>query len=176
MDKRTQKVMFSSKRGDHQTPIDLYKQLDDEFHFTTDVAASKDNALHENFLSEEYSSAFEYTWGKINYCNPPYGIIIRKWVARAAEMHTLLGKATIMLLPARTETKWFHSEGAAKADQIRFIKGRLKFQGEKDVAPFPSLLMIWHGRQLNRTSHPGTLTENSKYKWKVWYPKARIIG
>lgn len=72
------------------------------------------------------------------YCNPPYGREIGKWVKKAAESDTTV----VMLLPARTDTKWFHEYIYGKAE-VRFIKGRLKFGDSKNSAPFPSMVVIY---------------------------------
>ena len=74
------------------------------------------------------------------YCNPPYGREISKWIKKAYE-ENLKGTKIVLLLPARTDTKWFH-EYIYNKHEIRFIKGRLKFNDGKNPAPFPSMLVI----------------------------------
>ena len=78
----------------------------------------------------------------MNWCNPPYGRGLIAWINRAAEMKRSHNCSTVMLLPARTDTKWFHA-AMGSIDSVRFIKGRLTFQGEETGAPFPSQLLIW---------------------------------
>jgi len=141
MNKATQDVMFASGKGDHRTPVSLFHQLNEEFNFTLDVAADKENTLCKDFLSEK-NSAFDSVWASQNWCNPPYGRGIVSWVNRASEMKRIHNCGTVMLLPSRTDTRWFHT-ALEYIDEIRFIKGRLKFQGEDNGAPFPSLLLIW---------------------------------
>ena len=75
------------------------------------------------------------------WCNPPYGRELNKWVKKAYET-AQQGETVVMLLPARTDTKWFHEYIYGKAE-IRFIKGRLKFGGNKNAAPFPSMVIIF---------------------------------
>lgn len=76
--------------------------------------------------------------GQIVYCNPPYGKVIADWVKKAAESKTLV----VMLLPVRTDTKWFHEYIYGKAE-IRFIRGRLHFNDGKPSAPFPSMIVVF---------------------------------
>ena len=74
------------------------------------------------------------------YCNPPYGREISKWVEKAYSENKK-GVLVVLLLPARTDTKWFH-EYIYKKHEIRFIKGRLKFNDGKKSAPFPSMVVV----------------------------------
>lgn len=76
------------------------------------------------------------------FCNPPYGREIGKWVEKAYRTNKESGDLVVMLLPARTDTKWFHDFIYHKAE-IRFVKGRLKFGGSKNSAPFPSMVVIY---------------------------------
>ena len=78
------------------------------------------------------------------YCNPPYGREIGKWVEKAYNENKN-GTFIVMLLPARTDTKWFHNF-IYKQHKIEFIKGRLKFNDGKNSAPFPSMIVIMKGK------------------------------
>lgn len=121
------KPMFSSASEHWATPEDLYAKLNQEFSFTLDPCP-----LHAT------QDGLKLNWGgQIVYCNPPYGKGINEWLAKARE-----AKQTVYLLPSRTDTKWWH-EYAMKADEIRFLKGRLKFGGSKNSAPFPSVILIY---------------------------------
>ena len=80
--------------------------------------------------------------------NPPYGREIGHWVKKAYET-SLKGSTVVCLLPARTDTKWFHDYIYGKAE-IRFIRGRLKFSGNKYNAPFPNMIVIFRGEQFNK--------------------------
>lgn len=131
-------VLFSSKTDLWSTPQWFFDELDKEFHFETDVCALPENAKCERFFAPEQNGLAQ-TWTGVCWCNPPYGRQIGKWVKKAAESSA----TTVMLLPARTDTKWFHDYIYEKAD-IRFIKGRLKFGGEKNSAPFPSMVVIFN--------------------------------
>lgn len=135
-------LMFSSKSVIWETPQDFFDKLDIEFHFTLDAAALKENAKCKNYFSPE-ENGLEKEWNGIVWCNPPYG---RKetglWVRKAYEEYMRGCKTIVMLLPARTDTKWFHEYIYGKAE-IRFVKGRLKFGGAKDAAPFPSMVVVF---------------------------------
>jgi site-specific DNA-methyltransferase (adenine-specific) len=121
-----------------ETPQELFDDLNREFNFSIDVAANHENAKLPRYLTEELDGLKQDWTGEMVWCNPPYGRVIADWVKKAAE-----SKAnTVMLVPARTDTKWFHEYVYNKAE-IRFVKGRLKFGGAKDNAPFPSMIIIW---------------------------------
>ena len=79
--------------------------------------------------------------GGVTWCNPPYGKEIGKWVRKAYE-ESQMGAKVVMLLPARTDTRWFHDYIVDKA-KVRFIKGRLKFGDAKNSAPFPSMIVVF---------------------------------
>jgi hypothetical protein len=83
-------------------------------------------------------------WGKSNFVNPPYGRELPKWIAKA-HTEALLGKTVVLLIPSRTDTRWWH-EHVMAADEIRYLKGRITFQGAAHPAPFPSAIAIWRGR------------------------------
>lgn len=162
MDKKTQKVMFSSDRGDHRTPEGLFNLLYEEFFFDCDVAASKDNRLLENYIDEK-QDALRSEWGQRNFCNPPYGRKVGRWIEKAME-EAEKGKLSVLLLAGRVGTKWF-VRAAETADEIRFIRGRITFEGEPNVAPFPSILIIYYGKYV-RGSFRSPSSE--KYQWDVW--------
>ena len=134
--------MFSSKKDDWTTPPDFFKQLDNEFHFTLDAASSEENHLCKNYFTIETDGLSQDWGGHKVFCNPPYGRQIGKWVQKAWEEAKKPNTTIVMLLPARTDTKWFHNYIYHQA-KIRFIKGRLKFGGSQNSAPFPSMVVIW---------------------------------
>jgi len=121
------KVMFSSASPHWATPADLYAKLNEEFAFTLDPCPLETPTL-------DCLRSWE---GERVYCNPPYGPEIQKYLAKAKEPD-----CAVYLLPVRTDTKWFHTYCLA-ADEIRFIRGRLKFGDAKNSAPFPSMLVIY---------------------------------
>lgn len=129
-------VLFSSKTDLWETPQKLFDELNDEFAFTLDVCAISENAKCSTFYSPE-NDGLKKPWFGSCWCNPPYSRNIGKWVKKAIESNTLV----VMLLPARTDTKWFHE--CLRHGEIRFIKGRLKFGEAKNSAPFPSVIVIF---------------------------------
>ena len=130
-------VMFSSASCEWATPPEFFKALDAEFHFTLDVCATVENAKCRNYFTAEQDGLAQ-SWGGVCWCNPPYGRQIGAWVQKASESDATV----VMLLPARTDTAWFHDYIYGKAE-IRFIRGRLKFGGSKNSAPFPSMVCIF---------------------------------
>lgn len=133
-------VLFSSKSVVWETPQDLFDKLNAEFHFDLDVCALPENAKCEKYYTPEDDGLLQ-PWDGVCWCNPPYGRTIGKWIQKAYE--TFAGGGTVvMLLPARTDTKWFHEYIYNKAE-IRFIKGRLKFGNSKNSAPFPSMIVVF---------------------------------
>lgn len=134
-----EKALFSSATDLWETPQDFFNELNKEFDFETDVCALPENAKCKNYYTPE-ENGLAQEWGGICWCNPPYGRKIGEWVKKASESNAF----TVMLLPARTDTKWFHEYIYGKAE-IRFIKGRLKFGNSKNSAPFPSMIVIFEG-------------------------------
>ena len=136
------KVLFSSKEEKWATPQDFFDKLNDEFHFTLDAAASPDNAKCANYFTEEQDGLVQSWGGHTVWCNPPYCRKTGLWVKKAYEEHQRTGCTVVMLLPSRTDVRWFHDYILGKAE-IRFIKVRLKFGGNKNSAPFPSIVVIY---------------------------------
>lgn len=132
-------VHFSSKTPEWATPPDFFNTLQKEFHFNLDPCATPENAKCAVFYTREQDGLAQSWRGKRIFCNPPYGREIGGWVRKCA---TGGGAITVALLPARTDTRWWHEHIQDKAE-VRFIKGRLKFGGHKNSAPFPSCVVIW---------------------------------
>lgn len=141
MNDKTRGVMFSSKKKNYETPRELFDKLNDEFHFTVDLCADEYNHLCEKYYSAENDGLKANLDGEIVFCNPPYGhSSTSKWIQKCA---TDGGDITVMLIPARTDTKAFHEYIWGKAE-IRFLQGRIKFGGgAADRAPFPSMVVIF---------------------------------
>lgn len=142
MDDLNTKVLFSSKEEKWATPQDFFDKLNDEFHFTLDAAASPNNAKCTNYFTKEQDGLVQSWGGHTVWCNPPYCRKTGLWVKKAYEEHQRTGCTVVMLLPSRTDVRWFHDYILGKAE-IRFIKGRLKFGGNKNSAPFPSIVVIY---------------------------------
>ena len=135
-------VLFSSKTDNWETPPELFKDLDNEFKFTLDPCASKENYKCDKYFTKEENGLLQDWGGQRVYCNPPYGRTVGDWVEKAAKESRKENTIVVMLLPARTDTKWFHKYIYGRAT-IRFIRGRLKFGGSKNSAPFPSMIVIF---------------------------------
>lgn len=133
-------LMFSSKTDLWETPKDLFDKLNNEFHFTLDVCATPENAKCDSFYTKE-QDGLSQPWEGVVWCNPPYGKQIGSWVRRGF-FASISGNTVVMLLPARTDTRWFHEYIYGKAE-IRFIRGRLKFGESKNSAPFPSMVVVF---------------------------------
>lgn len=139
-------TMFSSASNEWATPAYVFDPLNAEFGFTLDVCATKENAKVSNFFSPE-DNGLTQDWHGVCWMNPPYGREIGKWVAKA---HREAGKGlkVVALLPARTDTKWWHQYIMGVAREVRFVEGRIYFGGAKNAAPFPSAIVYWYGRLL----------------------------
>lgn len=135
-------VVFSSKRMDWCTPKAFYERLDATFRFTLDAACSKENQLCEDGYCFPEEDGLKELWRPNRvWCNPPYGRTIMQWIEKAiAEAPNC--PVIVMLIPARTDTKWWHKAIESGA-RPHFIKGRLKFDDLPAAAPFPSALLIW---------------------------------
>lgn len=135
-------VHFSSKTDEWSTPQDFFDKIAERFPFTLDVCATAANTKCSRFWSKETGSLHR-KWTGVCWMNPPYGRTIGSWVKKA--YYASQGGATVVcLLPARTDTRWWHDY--AMKGKIEFIRGRLKFGGSKNSAPFPSALVIFHGK------------------------------
>jgi site-specific DNA-methyltransferase (adenine-specific) len=124
------KVHFSSLRLDWKTPKAVYQTLDAEFSFDCDPCPV--NHKEDGLLTE---------WGGVSFCNPPYGNELPKWIKKGWEEYQK-GKTVVFLIPSRTDTRYWH-DYCMKATEIRFIRGRLKFDDQKNSAPFPSAIVIF---------------------------------
>lgn len=123
-------VHFSSLRMDWKTPKAVYQVLDAEFQFDHDPCPPKPKV---DGLAE--------SWGGVSFVNPPYGRALPLWIKKGYE-EWQKGKTVVFLVPSRTDTRWWH-EYCMKATEIRFIKGRLKFDDQENSAPFPSAIVIF---------------------------------
>lgn len=132
------KGLFTSNTDMWATPQDLFDELDAEFHFELDVCATAENAKCKRYFTPEIDGLRQNWRGGTVFMNPPYGRNIGLWVRKAATCDATV----VCLLPARTDTRWFHEYIYHKAE-IRFLRGRLKFGDGKNSAPFPSMIVIF---------------------------------
>ena len=151
-------ALLSSKKMDWCTPQDFFDRLNEEFGFVLDAAATDKTAKCPLYYTPEtdgLKSSWKVAGGGTVFCNPPYGREIGKWVQKAYE-EAQAGTPIVLLIPARTDTSYFHDFIYHKAE-IRFIKGRLKFGGCKDAAPFPSMVVIFgKEKEHEETEHAGS--------------------
>lgn len=131
-------VWASSATDLWATPQDFFDSLNAEFQFETDVCATKDNAKCARYFTKEQDGLAQ-TWAGVCWMNPPYGRTIGQWMAKAAAS-ACDGATVVCLVPARTDTAWWHDY--AMLGEIRFIRGRLKFGGHKNSAPFPCAVVV----------------------------------
>lgn len=132
------------------TPPEVFDPLNAEFKFDLDVAASASNTKCNRFFDLE-EDGLTQPWSGRCWMNPPYGRVIAKWIEKAA---TSTAELVVGLLPARTDTRWFHDHILGKAE-IRFVKGRIYFENPsfiRDRAPFPSMVVIWRSTPCRKVS------------------------
>lgn len=134
-------VHFSSKTDLHATPQEFFDKLHNEFGFQVDVCALPENAKCQTYYTPQINGLAQ-EWQGVCWMNPPYGRTISQWMKKAWEA-SLNGATVVCLVPARTDTAWWH-EYAMKAKEIRFIRGRLKFGSAKNGAPFPSAVVVFN--------------------------------
>jgi len=143
-------ALLSSGKMDWCTPIRFFEELDAEFRFTLDAAATPKSAKCSKYFTVE-DNALEQDWkGHVVFLNPPYGRTLGRWVEKAFNEGQKANTTVVLLIPSRTDTAYFHKFILGKAE-IRFLRGRLRFTDEngktKDAAPFPSLVAIYRGRE-----------------------------
>ncbi len=137
-------LMFSSKTDQWATPQEFFNKLNKEFNFTLDPCADELNHKCDKYFTKEIDGLSQDWGGETVFCNPPYGREIGLWVYKCACENIHNNVTCVMLIPSRTDTKWFHDYIYQKPNvEIRFIKGRLKFGDSKNSAPFPSMIVIW---------------------------------
>ena len=134
-------VMFSSTTPEWETPQDFFDNLNRQYHFTLDAASTHENAKCQNHFTREDDGLHKNWGGQRVWLNPPYGREIGKWVQKAYEESQKENTLVVCLLPARTDTRWFHDY--CTKGEITFVRGRLKFGGSKNAAPFPSMIVVF---------------------------------
>ena len=127
-------ALISSKRMDWKTPKSLYNALNKKFNFDFDPCPS----------NPEFNG-LAIDWGNCNFVNPPYGKQIKNWIKKAY-IESKNGKVSVLLIPSRTDTRYWH-DYVMKANQVWFIKGRLKFDDQNSPAPFPCSIVIFNGNK-----------------------------
>ena len=131
--------MYSSATPEWSTPQDVFDALHKEFSFTLDPCATIENAKCPVFFTKE-DDGLKQEWKGRVFMNPPYGRGIGAWMKKAYES-SLAGALVVCLVPARTDTAWWHDY--CMKGTVRFVRGRLKFGDSKNNAPFPSAIVIF---------------------------------
>lgn len=161
----------SSAKDEWETPDDFFATCHEEFNFDLDACACVDGSnakLKRHFTVQD--NALHMPWNQKGvssvWCNPPYGRgATLRWTTRAAVQATDNELTVVLLLPARTDTKWFHEVIMQRADEIRFVRGRLRFKGAKNPAPFPSMVVVFRpGDAYQSLAGPALMTVDTKGK------------
>ena len=137
------KGLFSSNSNEWATPKDLFNDLNKKFSFTLDPCANDENHKCDKYYTIKEDGLKQEWEGECVFCNPPYGREIANWVKKCYEQHIKHNITVVMLLPARTDTSYFHNYIYHKSEII-FLRGRLHFSDGSNPAPFPSMIVIYH--------------------------------
>ena len=129
-------VMYESKTDQWPTPQEFFDELNREFHFDLDPCADKSNHKCEKYFTIEDDGLQQDWTGHRVFVNPPYGRQISKWVEKSFREGTKDNTLVVMLLPARTDTRWFH-DFILHRSEIRFVSGRIKFEGGGEQCTVP---------------------------------------
>ena len=151
MDKTTQKIMFSSKTPEWETPLAFFNKLNESYGFTLDPCATDSTAKCPQYFTKDDDGLAKDWGGNVVFMNPPYGRVIKDWVRKAWQEGTKPNTTVVCLVPARTDTRWWH-DYCMKAEKVYFVKGRLKFGNSNNSAPFPSAVVVF-----NSESNPPSL-------------------
>ena len=144
MNEQTLKTMFSSATDLWATPQDFFDRLNAEFHFTLDPCSDGTNAKCSKYYTPKENGLIQDWSGERVFMNPPYGRVIGDWIRKAYEEGTKPNTLVVALIPARTDTKYWH-DYVMRAKEIRFVRGRLKFGDGANSAPFPSAVVVFDG-------------------------------
>ena len=138
------KNRFHTERNDWETPDELFNEMNAEFCFTVDLAASAENAKCKRYFTAD-DNALRQPWKGVCWLNPPYGEArdnrLAVWVKKAWE-ESQRGATVVMLIPARTNTNWFH-DYCLRYGEVRFVRGRPLFKGAKHGLPQPLAFVIF---------------------------------
>jgi len=140
------KGLFTSLSPEYSTPEWLYKELDNEFHFTLDPCATIENHKCKIYFTIIDNGLVQKWTGRV-FMNPPYGRAIYSWIQKAFE--SVINndcELVVCLIPSRTDTRWFH-DFCMKSKDIRFIKGRIRFRNNRP-APYPSCIVVFSNKTI----------------------------
>jgi phage N-6-adenine-methyltransferase len=157
-------ALFASASDEWPTPSAFFAELNRRYQFTLDPCATAENAKCATYFTRE-DDGLKQDWGTHRvFCNPPYGRVIGQW-ARKCYGASQGGALVVLLVPARTCTRWFHDWVCGKA-RIEFVSGRLRFGAAKADAPFPSLLAIYSPEEVGRAAILKEMVGMSIAAWK----------
>ena len=149
--KKQIRVHFSSATAEWPTPQWLFDALSREFGFTVDVCSTHENAKCKRHYTKDDDGLSKSWKSEVCWMNPPYGNQIKYWMAKAHQETIDSGATVVCLVPARTDTKWWHDY--AMKHEVRLIRGRLKFGEAANSAPFPSALIVMRPPAFRITPH-----------------------
>jgi phage N-6-adenine-methyltransferase len=152
--RRKRSVHFSSATCEWATPPELFAKVDAEFRFDLDACATAENAKCVRYFTRKDNGLAQPWTGRV-WMNPPYGRTIGQWMRKAWEsVQSGEAELVVCLVPSRTDTSWWHDfcEGA----EVRNIRGRLRFGGAANSAPFPSAIVVFRDAR-ERHETPGVL-------------------
>lgn len=135
-----QHPVFSSRSEEWGTPRGVFDRLHREFAFTLDPCATAENAKCPCYFTKAQDGLTQSWAGERVFMNPPYGKTIGRWMEKLATSQCKVGVA---LIHARTDTRWWHTWVEPYADEIRFLKGRVKFDGGRYSSTFPSVVVVY---------------------------------
>lgn len=138
-------VHFSSKTDEWATPIEVFDYWNKLYKFTLDVCATADNAKCDKYFTKSQDGLLQ-DWVGNCWMNPPYGREISKWIKKAYDS-SRKGATVVCLIPSRTDTAWWHDY--VMRGEVKFIRGRLKFSGSTNAAPFPSAVVVFRPETIN---------------------------
>jgi site-specific DNA-methyltransferase (adenine-specific) len=138
--------MMSNKSNEWETPQDIFDKLNKEFNFTLDPCCTHENAKCKKHYTIKENGLSQLWFDEVVFMNPPYGREIGKWIRKAYEESYY--STVVCLIPARTDTRYWHDYIFGKADDIRFLKGRIYFSndGKRGASPFPSAVIIYYNK------------------------------
>ena len=162
-------VHFSSAKQDWETPWPFFMQMDKRFGpFDLDVCATRENTKCNRFYTKEVNGLLQ-SWIGNCWMNPPYGKEILFWVKKATEEIHKKASQVVCLLPARTDTGWWHDYVEHHAEKILFLRGRLKFEGARYSAPFPSVIVIFKKKYEEHELNDRCLVERYRHTAEDFY-------
>jgi phage N-6-adenine-methyltransferase len=131
------------------TPQWLFDALHKEFGFTLDPCSDGKNAKCKKFYTPQENGLLR-DWGRETvFMNPPYSEV-DVWMRRAYGA-AQEGATVVCLIPARTDTSWWHDY--AMKGEVRLIRGRLKFGDAENSAPFPSAIVVFRPKEFKLVSY-----------------------